>query len=380
MPPISAQIRQFSPLAREAFLKNLGLEDKNRDGVIERGAGEGYEQFTAKYGNADTGFFINGITQGANNGRLEENEIINHYYLNIRFKAPAETKTIENEVSAYIYANNIPLVWQDDRQGTVKRTVNAILGADWSTRKVTEADAVELFYRTLNNLNIYGLSGSAALRHSYYQMPDFIRYKTGVCFEAAQFGFWFFSQLGINSINTETYLTESFLHVVTKLSDSNKAIDYFGSSLKYNVPANRWKIFNPLQEISDYYLVQAKKGGNFARLQYFQQAAVYNKYDVNTVGFLMKSCIEYSAVPNYQEVISLGEFILQNINMEDVFSTESGWEITDTRNDIKTVLCLLIESYSAVKDRQKFSRIVGLLNRYFPKDSFAQKYIDYYKF
>jgi hypothetical protein len=45
-------------------------------------------------------------------------------YLNIRFNEPEETETIENEVSAYIYANNVPLVWLDNGQGTVMAAVN----------------------------------------------------------------------------------------------------------------------------------------------------------------------------------------------------------------------------------------------------------------
>jgi len=78
--PISQQIRSFSPMA-QIYLNHLGLADRNGNGVIEQNANEGYEAFTAKYGKADVGFFINGITQGANNGKLEENEIVNNYYL-----------------------------------------------------------------------------------------------------------------------------------------------------------------------------------------------------------------------------------------------------------------------------------------------------------
>ncbi|GBR74515.1 hypothetical protein NO1_1676, partial [Candidatus Termititenax aidoneus] len=107
MSSISPPISQFSPIAQAAFLKNLGLEDKNGNGVIDKNAGEGYEKFSAKYGDADIGFAANGVTYGAANGQLEEPEIINHYYLNIRFKEPVETESIESEADAYIYANNI---------------------------------------------------------------------------------------------------------------------------------------------------------------------------------------------------------------------------------------------------------------------------------
>ncbi|MDR1453769.1 MAG: hypothetical protein LBJ25_07350, partial [Candidatus Margulisbacteria bacterium] len=65
MSDFSLKLNSFSPLAEKAFLPNLGLNDRNRNGTIDRGAGEGYEEFAAKYGEADTGFAINGIVQGA---------------------------------------------------------------------------------------------------------------------------------------------------------------------------------------------------------------------------------------------------------------------------------------------------------------------------
>jgi len=101
-PPISQYLYKFSPLGF-IIARNLGLEDKNGNGVIDKGTGEGYEGFIAKYGNADVGFFINGITQGANNG------------------------------------------WLDDEQGTVMNAVNKILGMDWNEQKVSEDKAVEMF-------------------------------------------------------------------------------------------------------------------------------------------------------------------------------------------------------------------------------------------
>jgi hypothetical protein len=67
--PISSRLYQLSPLA-EIIARNLDLQDRN--GVIDRGADEDYEAFTAKYGNADTGFHANHVIYGADNGKLEE--------------------------------------------------------------------------------------------------------------------------------------------------------------------------------------------------------------------------------------------------------------------------------------------------------------------
>ena len=92
--PISQRLYNFSPLA-EIIVSNLGMTDRNRNGVIDKNANEGYEEFVERYGIGDTfaekeqsidrGFHANGVTYGAANGRLEEPEIVNHYYINIRF-------------------------------------------------------------------------------------------------------------------------------------------------------------------------------------------------------------------------------------------------------------------------------------------------------
>jgi len=158
--PISRQIYSFSPLA-QVYLNNLGLADRNGNGVIDRGAAEGYEEFTAKYGNADTGFHANFVLCGEADGKLEEPEIINYYYLTIRFKPDfdEETAAIESEVSAYIYANDMPLVWLDDEQGTVMNAVNTALGEGWDRQEVTENEAVALFNRAMRGMRIVGAHG-----------------------------------------------------------------------------------------------------------------------------------------------------------------------------------------------------------------------------
>lgn len=195
-PPLSKQLYQFSPLG-EIIARNLGLQDKNSGGVIDKGAGEGYEAFTAKYGNADIGFHANGVIYGAGNSRLEEPEIVNHYYTHIRFKPEfaKETDAIENEIKAYIYAHNIPLVWLDDQQGTVMNVVNNILGIDWQNQPTTLSQAKIKYEQVLNTLNnghpVRGLTGKPN-ETGHFQLPEFAHTKSGYCFEVAQFGFWFF--------------------------------------------------------------------------------------------------------------------------------------------------------------------------------------------
>jgi len=209
----ASRLRQFSPLA-DIHVRNLGLEDKNGSGTIDRGAGEGYETFIEKYGNADTGFYANGVIIGANNGRLEENEILNHYYINIRFKDAftEETIIIDNAVKAYVYANNISLVWLDDAQGTVMNAINRVLGEGWNEREVSEDEAVKMFDRAMRGMRIAGRTGQPSNNGGYYFLPEMVNRRAGYCFEVAQFGFWFFSELRINSLTANAALSKTLFH------------------------------------------------------------------------------------------------------------------------------------------------------------------------
>jgi hypothetical protein len=378
MPPISSQLNLFSPLVQKAFLSQLGLNDRNGNGVIDKGAGEGYEEFTAKYGNADIGFFANGIIQGANNNKLEEPEIINHYYLNIRFKEPVETETIESEVSAYAYANNIPLVWLDDEQGTVMNAVSRILGTGWQEKNVSADEAEKMFQRVMGNMRVNGLTGDPSST-GYYQLPEFARRRSGYCFEVAQFGFWFFSQLKINSLVADTMLTPSVQHEVVKLTDKAKIIDYFGTSNPYNIQQNKWNITNPIQSIGNYYYAQSLSTGNITD---HQKAVTYNKYDINTAALLMETYAN-SATPNHQEIINIGRFILENLQQDNglnkIFRSDYA-QANLVKNNVALVLCLLIESYSATKNRASFNNTASLINQYFNSNKDLQNYVQRYKF
>jgi len=299
MEPISQQIRSFSP-AEQIYLKSLGLEDKNGNGVIDEGADEGYEQFIARYGNADIGFYINGIIQSANDGKLTINEIVNHYYTKVRFdtKFDTETKTIDQEVNAYMYANSVPLVWLDDKQGTVMNEVNKILGMGWNERKVTEDEAIRMFRNVMQQMKVIGRTGNPS-DTGYHTLPELIAKKSGYCFEVAQFGFWFFSQLKLNSIEVGAMLTPNLAHGVIKLTKTSQVFDHFnvtkppetnplfrvldrlGLGTKYTVANEQWHITNPLQSIGEFYVRQGRNGR--------EQAVIYNKYNLSAIADLMEA-------------------------------------------------------------------------------------------
>jgi hypothetical protein len=314
---ISRELYSFSPLGA-VYVRLLGMEDKNGNGTIDRGAGEGYEGFTERYGNADTGFAANGVSYGVANGRLEEPEIVNHYYLNIRFKEPAETETIENEVSAYIYANDIPLVWLDDEQGTVMKAVNGVLGEGWNEREVAEDEAVKMFRKAMDGMRIRGRTGDPA-KTGYYTLPEFVTQKAGYCFEVAQFGFWFFSELGINSVSAQAALTTSIQHEVIKLS-SGKLVDYSGSSRKYNTPNNRWRLENPVQILALYYNTPAGRENLSEEL--IEKSIRYDKYKLRYIVDLMYN--EYSTgQSDYEKIISLGETGPQTTDIDKITSVQN---------------------------------------------------------
>jgi len=372
--PVSRQIYSFSPLAH-VYLNNLGLMDTNNNGAIERGAAEGYEEFTAKYGNADIGFHANYVLCGEANGKLEEPEIINYYYLTIRFKPEFEEETaaIESEVSAYIYANNMPLVWLDDEQGTVMNAVNTALGEGWNRQGLTESEAITLFNTAKSRMYIRGRTGVPNSNGGYYTLPEFVTRRAGYCVEAALFGFWFFSQLKINSVLAETDLTSSILHEVVKLS-SGRIVDYFGSSRRYNVPADRWHIVNPLQAIGLYYRVE---GNTLADLTMYEQSVLYNKYSIDNIGRLINHYFNNSTPSNYAAIIELGDFFLANYDIDKILQAR---HLTSSfvKSQIKGIFMILLSSYSRTRNRAGFDNIAALLGNYFRGDNDVRGRVEIY--
>ncbi|MDR2430986.1 MAG: hypothetical protein LBD99_01845 [Candidatus Margulisbacteria bacterium] len=327
MPPISQQLYSFSPLGA-IYVRELGMDDKNGNGAIDRGAGEGYEEFVERYGigatfeekerSVDCGFAANGVIYGAGNGRLEEPEIVNHYYINIRFGDAFQTETdnIERDLTDEIRRSGIPLVWLDDEQGTVMAAVTRVLGAGWNEQEVTEDEAARMFYRVMDGMRIRGRTGAPSRNGGYYTLPEFVTRKAGYCFEAAQFGFWFFSQLKNNIVILTGPLDQDTQHEILALTDSDKTIDYFDGAAGYNVS---WQMYSPLQELSTYYKVQGKLPQNNAKQKnLFTNAFVYDKYNLTNTAFLLN---EYMLSSDYASSIILGNFALNNIDTQKILQS-----------------------------------------------------------
>ena len=375
---VTRQLLSFSPLG-EIFVRNLGLIDRNDNGVIDRDAGEGFEEFIEKYGYADIGFLINGVVQGEDNGRLEENEIVNHYYVHIRFRPDfaAETEAIDNEIKALINAHGFPLIWLDDEDATVMSAVNRILGEGWNERDVTEDEAVRMFNRAMQGMRIIGRRGDPG-RTGYHSLPEMVNRRAAYCFEAAQAGFWFFSELGINSNIVSEFLSESLLHAVVRLNDSGRIIDFFNSSARYRISADRWNIENPVQLLGEFFLTEGLRLRNANQENYtalLEQAAVFNKYDIETIATLIHS---YNRQERFPEMIALGEFLLEYINIDDIMNTNRLGQRFD-KNNLLAILLYLIKSYSIENNREGFDNIEAILGQYFIGNSDANAYLNYYR-
>ena len=370
---IVSRLRLFSPLA-DIHVRNLGLEDRNSNGAIDRGAGEGYEEFIEIYGNADVGFHANGVVVGADNGRLEENEIINHYYINIRFKHAfkEETDTIDEAVKLYVYANNLPLVWLDDEQGTAMNAVTRILGEGWNEREVSEDEAIRMFTRAMREMNIRGQTGEPSIT-GYYTLPEMINNKAGYCYEAAQFGFWFFLELKKNSLVAYASIATSLAHDILILTETNTEVDYYGSSSAYNYRGN-WFEMNPFMSIGNYYSSAGRAGNNLDITTIFhEQAVLYDKYNIARCAFLISA---YSESPNNQQkIINLGEFMLQNIDIAEIMNKGS----RETVHNLRLVLQHMLKSCFTVNNRTGFDNVRELLVLYYSNDAIIEEFLRHYR-
>jgi hypothetical protein len=373
--PFSVNLYSFSPLAQKAFLPNLGLQDKNKNGAIDRGAGEGYEEFTAKYGDADIGFDINGVKgQGARNGRLEENEIINYYYLNIRFREAAETESIERAVITEVQNSDLPQLWCDDEQGSIFNLVKTVLARNniaWPNEPISDDEAEELFHRTMELLRIQGRKGEP-FKTGYYTLPEALRYRSMYCAEVADFQFLFYSFLQKRSVAIESTLAENVYHG-TVMTESGAIHDYFGVSAYYPPPAMGWEILNPLRSIGTYYLSKYKKSGQ-VDIAAMQKSVQYDKYDLSIQRNLIAAYFN-SSNPPYQEIIAHGKFVLDNLDVDRVMTGNS----PENKKDLQYILSALIESYDITQNRQELRKTLDLLERYFSDDPLTAKWLQHYR-
>ena len=190
----------------------------------------------------------------------------------------------------------------------------------------------------------------------------------------ALFGFWFFSQLKINSILAEADLTPTLTHEVIKLS-SGRIVDYFGVGRRYNAPADRWYIANPLQELSLYYRVKGDISNGRTMLE---QTVLYDKYRAGNISGLIY--FYNSNLANLSVyIIELGEFFLANNDIDKILQARH-FRSSLVKSQIRVILLFLLSSYSITGNRPGFENIAVLLGNYYRGDNEVRRYVEDYRY
>jgi hypothetical protein len=172
-----------------------------------------------------------------------------------------------------------------------------------------------------------------------------------------------------------TVLTPSLVHGVIKLCDTNTIIDYFQTSVPYDVLVHQWEIINPLQSIGEYYERQARSTKN---LPAAEQSVIYNKYHVGCFVYFM-SIYADSPQLNHAEIIKCGEFILNSIDIPKIMASKD-IEIDRIKSNLSFILSIMIENYSVTRNRTGFNNAERLLNQYYRDDPAVKPFLDYYRF
>jgi len=409
MEPISQSsnwFRQFSGLTN-ALANPLGLNDRNLNGVIDpcksRGCDcgeeneeegcEGFNRFVNTYGQGtsfeerlnsiDKGFHANGVTVGARDGIIQEHELWN-FLLQIQFIDSEDfadiQKTVKEEINAYASTNNIP--WLGERD-TAMTAVTRILGEGWNEREVDENEARRMFRQVMQELGIIGRTGLPSRHGGYNTLSEFINRRSGYCFEVAQFGVWFFSELRINSVVVQGALNASTLHDAVRIGEldglersqrlnSRQLMDWFGSSNGRNV---NWYTMNTPQTLGTFYRIQGNALGDRSM---YEQAVLYDKYSLDNVGRLIDSYFNNSFPPEYTNIIDVGEFFLENNNIDQILSARHPTS-ANVRNQVRGMLIMLLVSYSETNNKSGFDRMAVLLKKHFANDTEVNNYLNIYR-
>jgi len=232
-----------------------------------------------------------------------------------------------------------------------------------------------MLIKALWEINIRGRQGLPSKNNGYYSLPEFIIKKYGYCLETAQFGFWFFSELKINSVSAWMDLTKSLRHEVIKLG-SGKIVDYFNTSKNYNVPKDNWYVRNPMQVLSVFCSTNERQSErNALNVEtMLEQNVIYDKYDIDNIVFLLQY---HRRANNNETVIEIGEFFLQNSDIDKILNKKHN-SSSFVKEQIKVSLIYLLGSYHWINNRTGNDMIVSLLKKYYPNDNDVKDWIKAY--
>lgn len=267
-------LQQFTPIGK-IFVQNLGLQDKNNNGLIEKGKGEGYEEFIEKYGNADKGFtnFFGRVLE-KDNGQLCEKEIMDYYYLNIRFNFSKETTKTDEQLKTYIIDNHLPKVWIDeDRNGNNTPDVAERISQILPQKPVTLDTAAEELPRLFMGL---GLLPELKRVTTNYFLNDTLLQRKYQCVESANFAFYILSLNQISSLYigavqaNASSISKAKLHIFNYISKNNTYLDL--SKFMNNgqdTQGEKYYLYtlNPIEVLANYYYTEYLDSHNLSTLE-----------------------------------------------------------------------------------------------------------------
>lgn len=379
MNTITKSLTSFSPLA-PVFLNSLGLEDRNGNGTIDKAGEEGYEQFVAKYGDADMGYETHfGLSQGLADGRLDEKEIVDFYYLNIRYVFPQETALIETELAEAIRHSGIYSAWLDD--GTIKAALEQVSpGLFWPERELP--NALAKLYLAVAKSSPYWRTDDLQ-EAGYATLPEAVRTKKYTCYEATLLAFWFTSELRVRSIPAFVSLGGTTLHQFLYVPETAQSMDLTGVLAARRVDTSEMRYENPVQMIGQYYSVLSglrENSGTAQEIEYLEKALQYQKNN-DDIALTLMYCYLYpkdKASRDFTKAAALGEFILKHVDFEQL-TTGKVVVPEYLKKSAAELLCYLIHCYSALQDKARYLEVVGLANKYFSKDTEVQRYLGVFK-
>jgi hypothetical protein len=110
-----------------------------------------------------------------------------------------------------------------------------------------------------------------------------------------------------------------------------------------------------------------------------EQAVLYDKYSIDTVGRLMNFYFNSSADYYAARIIELSEYFLAKNDIDKILTARHpGASITKTQ--VKVILIMSLVTYSITGNRAGFNNIEALLGNYYRGDNEVRRYVEDYRY
>jgi len=360
------------------FLRNLSLVDKNQNGSIDRYQQEGYEEFTAKYGNSDNGYLnYAGIMISENDGQLTPKEIIDHYYLNIRFNDTALTEQIDSSFQEYCLNNSIQngLIADLDLKEYLSEMLTA-RGIDLQ-KDIIELDSTnEILSAIRNAYRSFSFSQPTDTRYTL-DLSGALMENTANCIQISLFGHLLLSEAGINSIYKTTsftdpsYLDRVKLHLFLYIPEMESDLDLTGTINKPGFDPGYIEFVNPVEMIALYLASAARTVNDPERsIELYKEAYQYSQDE----SYLYNISTYYLELGQFSRAIETLKQLLDN------YRQNSQIVLPDENNLAREVLLRSFQSlcnaYILEYDFEGFEQTYNELSQVFANEADGQQLID----